>query len=113
MLEPERHGIPNGRNEPAPRNGKELASESPSDESINQIGEPIEHHYPHSEEVPLQSVLRPRAERDRIGKPQPAENYIVIINLPPAHDHDDHGSGIDPMHSANRQRMKPQPMASI
>jgi len=27
--------------------------------------------------------------------------------------HDDHGSGIDPMHDADRQRMKPQPIPSI
>jgi hypothetical protein len=37
----------------------------------------------------------------------------IIMDLPPAHDHDDHGSGVDPMHDPNRQRMQAQPMPSI
>jgi hypothetical protein len=63
--------------------------------------------------VPLQPVLRPGPERNSIGKTQPTENDIVVVNLPSAHDHDDHGDCIDPMHYPNWQRMQPQPMPSI
>jgi hypothetical protein len=43
-------------------------------------------------------MLRPRAERDRIGKVEKPEDNFVIIDLPAAHDHDDHGYSIGPMH---------------
>jgi hypothetical protein len=59
VLETKGKRIADGRNKLVPGNGKELAPEPAADNSINQIGQPVEHHYPHSEKVPLQSVLRP------------------------------------------------------
>jgi hypothetical protein len=56
--------------------------------------------YPHSEEVPLQAVLRPFADHQKFGELQPAEQYIVIVNPPAAADHDENRDCVDPMHDA-------------
>src|SRR5580658_2334866 len=86
----------------AERYGKQLFSESPGDDAVSQVGNAVEHENPHSKEMPLQAVLRPYANHDGVGKMQPAENYIVVIDLPAAADHDENGDRIDPMHDAQR-----------
>jgi len=55
----------------------------------------------------LQSVLRPFADDDGIGKAQKAEQDVVVVDLPTAADHDEDRERIDPMHDAHRQWMQP------
>ena len=56
--------------------------------------------------MPLQPVLRPFADHDGIGKPQKAEQNVVVVDLPAAADHDEDRERIDPMHDPQRQRMQ-------
>ena len=42
----------------------------------------------------------------QLGKVQPAEQDLVVVDLPAARDHDDHRDGIGPVHDAERQRVK-------
>ena len=58
----------------------------------------VENEYPHSEEVPLQAVLRPFANHQKVGKMQSAEQNIVVVNPVAAADHAENGRCIDPMH---------------
>ena len=46
------------------------------------------------------------ADGDRIRKMQPAEQHLVVIDLPAAADHDEHRDGIDPVHDPDWQWMK-------
>src|SRR6516162_1021205 len=98
MAETKGESIAHGGDQLTQADRKKLSPETSGDGPVEQIGKPIERHDPHPEKMPLQTVLRPFAERDGIGKPYPAENHVVVINLPTAHDHYDHGGGIDPMH---------------
>ena len=113
MAETKGESAAHGGDQLAQADRKKLAPETSGGDSVEQVGKPIERYDPHAEKMPLQAVLRPFAERDRIGKPQPAENNVVVINLPSAHDHDDHGECIDPVHDAHRQGMKPQAIPGI
>jgi hypothetical protein len=78
------------------------AVEPPGDEAVGQVGEAVEKQDPHAEEVPLQAVLRPRAERDGVGEMQPAEDHLVVVDLPAAVDHDEHRDRVGPVHDADR-----------
>jgi hypothetical protein len=44
------------------------------------------------------AVLRPFANHQKVGKMQPAERNIVVVNPPAAADHTENGRCIDPMH---------------
>src|SRR5262249_56741697 len=90
----------------ARRNRKQLLPKPAADEAVTEVGDAIEHENPHAEEMPLQPVLRPFADHDGIGKPQKAEQNVVVIDLPAAADHDENGDSIDPMHDAERQWME-------
>jgi len=68
---------------------------------IRQIGQTVEDENPHPQEVPLQRALRLAAQRDLLGEVQPAEQDLVIVDLPAAADHDDHRQRVDPVHDAN------------
>jgi len=46
------------------------------------------------------------AERDPVGEMQPPEEHLVVVDLPAAADHDDHGDGVGPVHHPQRQGMQ-------
>src|SRR6516162_7993855 len=71
------------------------------DDAVTEVRDAIEHKDPHAEEMPLQSVLRPFANHDGIGKAQKAKQDVVVVNLPAAADHDEDRERIDPMHDAH------------
>jgi hypothetical protein len=54
----------------------------------------VENEYPYSEEVPLQAVLRPFANHQKVGKMQPAEQNIVALNPPATADHAENGAAL-------------------
>src|SRR3954465_12500405 len=74
------------------------AAETARNDSIDEIDQAIEREDPHAEEVPLQGPLLLAADGDPIGKVQAPEQNLVVVDLPAAADHDDHGNGIGPMH---------------
>ena len=106
MGEVQPHCILDGGDELAPADREQHASEAPGGEAISEIGEPIYRQDPHAEEMPLQAMLGPVADGDGVGKMQPAEDHLVIVDFPAAADHHDHGRRIDPMHDTDRQRME-------
>ncbi len=106
MAEPKPQRLADRRQYLAHGNGKQLAPETTGGDAVSQIGEAVEHENPHAEEVPLQPVLRPFADGQKVGEMQPAENHVVVINLPAAADHDENRDRVDPMHDAKRQRMQ-------
>src|SRR3974390_1539869 len=75
--------------------------ETAGEQSIDEIDEAVEDEHPHGEEVPLQRMLRPDAEHDRLREMQYAEQDLVIVDLPSAHDQGDHRDGIGPMGEAD------------
>src|SRR5262245_46775938 len=89
----------------ARRNRKQLLPKAAADDAVAEVRDTVEHEYPHAEEMPLQSVLRPFADHDGIGKAQKAEQNVVVIDLPAAADHDEDRQRIDPVHDAHRQWM--------
>src|SRR5262249_60649705 len=76
-------------------NRKQLLPKPVADDAVTEESDAIEHKNPHAEEMPLQSVLRPFADHDGIGKPQKAEQNVVVIDLPAAADHYENGDSID------------------
>src|SRR5204862_4472808 len=75
-------------------------------DSVEEIGQSVDHQNPHGEEMPLQRALRLAADRDPFGKMQPAEHHFVVVNFPSAADHDEHGNGVGPMHDPQWKWMK-------
>ena len=51
--------------------GNSLRLKRPVAMPVSRIGEAVEHENPHTEEVPLQAVLRRFADHDELGKVQP------------------------------------------
>src|SRR6516165_889515 len=90
----------------ARRNWKQFLPKAAADDAVTEVRNSIEYKDPHAEEMPLQPVLRPFADHDGIGKPQKAEQNVVVVNLPAAADHDENGGGVDPMHDPQGQRMQ-------
>src|ERR1700751_1482174 len=90
----------------ARRNRKKLLPKAAADDAVTEVGDAVEHKDPHAEEMPLQSVLRPFADHDGIGKTQKAEQNVVVVDLPAAADHDEDRQRIDPVHDAHWQRMQ-------
>jgi len=88
------------------RNRKQLLPKSPRDNAVGHIDDTVDHENPHAKKVPLQAVLRPFANHQEVGKMQPAEKNIIVINPPAATDHDENRQRVDPMHDAQGQRMK-------
>src|SRR6516162_1856832 len=80
----------------ARRNRKQFLPKAPAADPVTKISDPIEHKDPHSEEMPLQPVLRPFADHDAVRKAQETENDVVVVDLPAAADHDEDRERIDP-----------------
>lgn len=106
MGETEAQRLLDGLQDVAPGNRQHHAAETPGHQPVGQIGEAVERENPHTEEMPLQPVLRPFADGQVLGEMQPAEDDLVVVDLPAAADHDENGDGIGPVHDAQRQRMK-------
>jgi hypothetical protein len=103
-------GVADVGDEIAQPDRQQHAAEAAGGEAVGHIADPVEDQDPHAEEMPLQPVLRPRAGRDRIRKTEPAEQHVVVIDLPSARDHDEHRDRVGPMHDPDRQRMQPPRM---
>jgi hypothetical protein len=76
------------------------APEAARAQAVGEIGDEVASQDPHRQEVPLQGALWSGAHRHPSWKMQPAEDYFVVVDCPPAHDHDDHRYRVDPMHEA-------------
>ena len=113
VREVETQGVAHGGNELAQADRQQHAAKAAADEPVDQIGNSVDRQDPHPEKMPLQRALRLAADGDPVREMQPAEQHLIVIDLPPAADHDDHGDGVGPMHDAQRQRMQPQAMPGM
>ena len=86
---------------------KKLTSKAATNDTVNQVGQPVDREDPHRKKVPLQRALCFSPDGDPLGKMQPAEKNLVIVDFEAAADHDHYGEGVYPMHDAHRQRMQP------
>src|SRR5215469_11901500 len=84
--------------------GQKLAAQPARYHPVSEINKPVSYEKPHGCKVPLCPRAQPAAKRDAVGKAK-RKRWICIMDLPSAHNHEDHGSGIDPMRDSNDQGM--------
>ena len=113
VLEAEAQRVANIGEQRARVDRKQHAAEAAGREAVDDVGQPVERQDPHAEEMPLQRALRLAADGHPIGKMQPAEHHLVLVDLPAAADHDEHGQRVGPMHDAERQRMQPAGFVAV
>src|SRR6516164_2758973 len=106
MAQVQAQRVADGCDNLAQRYGKQLLPEPSAGDAVSQIDQAVNDENPHSEEMPLQAVLRPSADHQEIGEAQPAEQNIVVVDPPAAPDHDENRNRVNPMHDAHAERVK-------
>ena len=106
MGEPETQRVFDRGDELIPPDRQQHAAEPAGYKSVRKIADAVDQQHPHPKKVPLEAVLGPMADSEHIGKMQPAEQHLVVVDFPSAADHHEHRRRIGPMHEADGQGMQ-------
>jgi hypothetical protein len=106
MRQPKMQGIGDVSKQLSQADWKKHPMETTGAKTIDKVGQAVCSQNPHAEEMPLQAVLRPPTDREKVSELQPAKNRVIVVDLPAAANHDEDGQGVDPMHDPDRQWVK-------